>query len=63
MKELRRRVPELSRERLVNPHTGRFEDRARNAAATDLRENFRVESLAGGYSRVVPLDSNRKLER
>lgn len=63
MKQLRRRIPELARERLVNPHEASYRDRVRAADATDLRRNFRVEELRGGYSRVVALDPSRKLGR
>ena len=60
---MRRRFPELSRERLVNPHKAPFEERLRDAGATDLRRNFRIQALAAGYSRIVPLDPDRKLKK
>lgn len=63
MKRLTRRAPMLSRERLVNPHETDYAARVRDAGATDLRENFRVVQLPGGYSRVVALDPNRKAEK
>lgn len=61
MKWLRRRIPELSRERLVNPHKADYADRIFAAGATDLDANFRVEELRGGYSRIVPLNASRKV--
>ena len=62
MKRLTRRVPELSRESLVNPHREAYADRARAAGAIDLRSNFRLEALGGGYNRVVPLDPKRQFK-
>jgi len=62
MKKMLRRTPELSRERFVNPHSRPFKERAKLAGAADLRENFRIEHLPGGYSRVVPLDPTGNLK-
>ena len=63
MTRLHLRVPELSRELLVNPHRLPFREMARAAGATDLRENLHIEKLPGGYSRMIPLDPTRKLQR
>lgn len=62
MNHLRRRTPELSRERLVNPHQGEYLKRVSHAGATDLRGNFRLQELGGGYSRIVVLDPSRKVQ-
>ena len=61
MKRLKRRIPELSRERLVNPYKADYADRVFAAGATDLHENFRMEELRGGYSRIVPVNASRKV--
>jgi len=58
-KRLARRVPELSRDRLVNPHDSPYRDRVRVGGVIDLRLNFRLEQLERGYSRIVPVDPNR----
>lgn len=63
MKKMRRRVPDLSRKSLVNPHASPFRVRAKAAGATDLRENFRIEELPRGYSRVRPVDPTRKMDQ
>jgi len=63
MDRLTRRVPELTRERLVNPHELRFAERVRAAGALELHLNFRIEELGGGYSRMVPLGVDENLTR
>lgn len=63
MDVLKRRVPELTRERLVNPHEGSFAERVRAAGAAERRRAFRIEELGGGYSRIVPLVAERSLDR
>lgn len=63
MDRLERRVPELTRERLVNPHEDSFAERIRAAGATELHLNFHIEDLGGGYSRMVPLGATRNLDR
>jgi hypothetical protein len=60
---LRRCVPEVTRERLVNPHRATYAERVRSAGATDLRENFRIEDLGAGYGRVVIVDPQKKVTR
>ena len=34
--------------------------RLKNANVTDLRDNFKVEHLKNGYSRVTPIDPTKK---
>lgn len=63
MDRLKRRFPELTRERLVNPHERSFAERVRAAGAIELHLNFRIEELGGGYSRMVPLGVNRNVAR
>jgi hypothetical protein len=62
MKRLSRRATLLTRERLVNPHPGKFVERVRSAGGTDLRGNYRVEHLGRGYTRMIALDPTRRLE-
>jgi hypothetical protein len=52
----------LARERLVNPHEGRFADLIRATGAAELRLNFRIEDLGGGYSGIVPLRATRDMD-
>ena len=63
MERLKRRIPELTRERLVNPHEGSFAKRVRAAGATEVDLHFRLEELGGGYSRLVPLGQTGKNRR
>lgn len=56
MEQLRQRVPELTRERLVNPHGVSVTNRVLAAGATQFHLKFQLEELGHGYSRIVPLD-------
>ena len=61
MRNIGRRVPELTRQRLVDPLLDvTYWDRLRRVAATDLRDNLRVEHVGDGYARALPIDPSRR---
>jgi len=63
MTSIRRIEPELSRQRLVNPHIGTsYHEQLRKGHAVDLRDNVRIEHLENGYARAVALDPARLWE-
>lgn len=58
MQPIKRRVPELTRQRLADPLIDvPFHERLEIARAVDLRNNVGIELLPGGYVRAVPLNS------
>ena len=46
---------------LANPFCNNcYEDRLESAGAIDLRDNYRLEILNDGYSKIEPIDKNKK---
>ena len=53
--------PPLTRERLVDPETGRpFLERLAETDAVDLRNNIVIERTEGGYARIHAIDPTRR---
>ena len=63
-KKLNIAAPPLTRERLVDPHSGRpIMERLAETDAVDLRDNAVVEWTSGGYARITPIDPTRRFQR
>jgi hypothetical protein len=58
--QLRRRSPELSRERVVNPYEAPYRERMRASGARDVQSGFRLKPLPGGYSQLVSVETDRE---
>ena len=55
------RRPELTRQRLANPHLEqRLEGLLSQARCIDLRGNFAIQDLGAGYARMVAIDPSRR---
>ena len=63
LNHLNRRHPELTRERLVNPHEATLLQRLVASNAVELRENLQIVPLGNGYDRVVPVDTSLTIAR
>lgn len=57
------RDPELTRERLVNPHEGPLHQRLIASKTVDLRGNLQIIPLEKGYDRIVPVDPTLTIAR
>ena len=61
IKKLKIADPPVTRERMVDPNTGRpYLERLANTDAVDLRDNAIVERTEGGYARIRPIDTTRR---
>lgn len=52
----------LSREKLANPHEGDYYERLIKSDAIDLTDNYEAIDLGNGFSRIVPIDENKKVK-
>ena len=59
--KIARRTPELTRQRVVNPHLDLgFKDLLTRARCLDLRGNWTFEDHGGGYARAVAANPSRR---
>lgn len=59
--KISRRTPQLTRQRLADPHqdvnlTGLWT----RERCLDLRQNWKIQDLGGGYATVRPIDGTRR---
>lgn len=50
----------LTRQYLANPFKISLEEKRVNAKSVNLKDNFYIEDLGNGYSRIIPIDNNKR---
>ena len=56
-----RRKPQMTRQRIADPHLDvSFARLLKQARCLDLRNNWRIQDLGGGYATVHPIDRTRR---
>jgi hypothetical protein len=50
----------VTRQDLANPFKMSLEEKRINAQSINLKDNFYIEDLGNGYSRIFPIDNNKR---
>lgn len=61
VKKICKKINTLPREKLTNPFSNvTLEEKLIKSGAIDLKDNYVIEDLGNGYSKITPIDENKK---